>query len=158
MCDKIQISLCKPQSWAGGRGKFSPGFLSPLASYQQDDMIAEDLFDLLASEEDLLADVFPPSFFEDDNQSFSDISYFNTAEDNISNSMHPVTAITDFSTAADNRHCAILKWKAKKSKQRSVRKVCIARSIVARSRERVKGKFQKKASFIPHTQLAPQFD
>jgi len=55
--------------------------------------------------------------------------------------------------AAEHRRCAIERWRLKRSRRRGLVKVCKARSDVALSRPRVKGKFVKKTQFIAVTEL-----
>lgn len=65
----------------------------------------------------------------------------------------PVLPTMEFMSTTDNRRYAIEKWKVKRGKQKGLVKVCKARSEVALSRPRVKGKFVKKAQFVSVTDL-----
>lgn len=172
MCDKIKLPILSPRQWSLGSwgGKFSPSSTSPAAFGS---LLMEDFCDMLDVMEEserrvklegdkvAKAQEFPDPFAGVFGNSCAD-DCVSVSDDSVSTSSStdaaPSTGLhfpqTSFFDVTANRHSAIARWKAKKSAKKSgLVKVCKARSDVAMSRPRVKGKFVKKIQFVSVTEL-----
>eukprot|EP00341_Mesodinium_pulex_P013263 CAMPEP_0116962632 /NCGR_PEP_ID=MMETSP0467-20121206/47387_1 /TAXON_ID=283647 /ORGANISM="Mesodinium pulex, Strain SPMC105" /LENGTH=168 /DNA_ID=CAMNT_0004651019 /DNA_START=195 /DNA_END=701 /DNA_ORIENTATION=- len=165
MCDKVKFPVLSPRSWSwgSGRGEFSLGMLPP-ADFDSllMDVDYDDLCDVFGLVEE------PETFAQPEKDaascgcgspaeqcSVSDGST-SSAEETGEPPNHgalKVLATAGFLSSSDNRRCAIERWKVKKGRNKGLVKVCKARSEVALSRPRVKGKFIKKAQFVSVTDL-----
>lgn len=171
MCDEIKFPILPGRGWSLGscRGKFSPSCASPAAFNsllidadfyglcQYFDNMEESFHAVIPVCTDIFDNVFEVSAADD----CASVTEDSMSSDNdagpatCTNSVYPALPMASLTTqVSDNRRCAIAKWKVKKSRQKRLTKVvCKARSEVALSRPRVKGKFIKKAQFIPVTEL-----
>lgn len=150
MCDTGKLPILSPRawSWGSGRGEFSLGLLPPTdINSLLMDVSYDDMCDMLGMAEECDMRI------KSECDMFSSDLVMGECASNSEYSAEGLQCSTNLSTTAENRRVAIEKWKVKKSRKKGLVQVCKARSDVALSRPRVKGKFIKKAQFISITDL-----
>lgn len=153
MCSRNDIPLSiRSCSYGSGSGKFSLGMSSPLAyNLNATDDIFRELFEFDLFNSDLNSESEDQEIdFESELISSSDeaISSSSSYED-----LFKFTVPITISATTVNRRNAIVRWRAKRCRQKGVVKICRARSVVACSRPRVQGRFVRKVEFVPITEL-----